>query len=122
MMAKAGKVDALGSPKPAPVRADFGLSLTAFAKMTGVPAATLAKWEGGTASLGTDARRRIDRVAAILKRLARVMRRSFVPTWIEQPNKVCTELGVRTPLDLFERRDYQALEDMVFSMESGTPD
>jgi hypothetical protein len=121
MAARTGKADMDGSPEATRARTDFGLSLTVFAKMTGVPAA-VAKWEEGKGRLSGEALGRIDRVAHILRGLGRVMRRSFVPTWVEQPTDACAERVARTPLDLFERGDYEALESMVYYMESGTPD
>src|SRR5947209_8284495 len=113
-----------GLPKAAPrtIRADFGLSPAAFAKMTGLSRNTLAKWEQDpTVRLDDEAVGRVARVAHILKGLARVMRRAFIPTWIGQPNAACREIGVTRPLDLYGNRDYETLEDMIWYLESGMP-
>jgi hypothetical protein len=39
-----------------------------------------------------------------LSGLARVMRKSFIWTWLEQPNDACKEVGAGAPLDLLARR------------------
>jgi hypothetical protein len=104
------------------VRTDFGLALPMFAKMVHVPAAVLASWEGDDGLLDAEAEDRVAEVGTILAGLARVMRRQFIPTWLARPNDACKEIGVRTPLDLFKRGKYKAVEDMVFYMESGSPE
>ncbi len=103
------------------LRTDYELSLPIFARMTGVPEATLASWEEGTDQLDSAALARIERIAGILHGLTRVMHLSFIPTWLEQPNDACKELGARAPLDLIERGDYAEVEGMVFYLESGAP-
>src|SRR5258707_1362675 len=66
------------------VRTDFNLSLAVFAKMTGIAPNALARWEQAKAArLDGMAAARVGRVARILEGLARVMRRTFIPTWIE---------------------------------------
>jgi hypothetical protein len=90
--------------------------------MAGITQTALAAWEqDGDGRLDGAAYGRLGRVARILEGLGRVMRRAFIPTWIVQPNDACKEIGARTPLDLFARGDYEALEDMVWYLESGTP-
>lgn len=90
--------------------------------MTGIAPSALARWEDGEANaLDGHALARIGRVAPILRGLARVVRRTFIPAWVEQPNDACKEVGAARPLDLFERGDYATLEDMVWYLESGTP-
>jgi DNA-binding transcriptional regulator YiaG len=103
------------------VRADFGLAVSTFAKMVHVPAAVLGGWEKGLVSLDADAEQRIGRVAAILEGLAQVIRRTYVAIWLVQPNDACKEIGAHAPLDLFKCGDYEAVEDMVFYLESGSP-
>jgi hypothetical protein len=104
------------------VRAAMGLDLPTFAKMVHVPVPVLANWEGKDGTLDTEAEDRVTQVGVILAGLARVMRRQFIPTWLARPNDACKEIGVRTPLDLFKRGNYKAVEDMVFYMESGSPE
>jgi transcriptional regulator with XRE-family HTH domain len=117
-----GRQSASPQAPPRTLRTDFDLSLATFAKITGVAPKDLARWEQGKAvRLDDEASGRVDRVARILEGLARVMRRTFIPTWMAQPNDACKEMGARTPLELFERGDYETLEDMVWYLESGTP-
>src|SRR4051794_1902670 len=106
---------------PRSLRADYGLSLPLFATMAGAPSSALQKWEEGRGELESGTLERLDRVGRILGRLARVMRRSFIPTWLEQPNDACKELGVRAPLDLLARWNYEEIEGLIFSQESGVP-
>jgi hypothetical protein len=102
------------------VRADFGLDLPTFARMTGVPISALEEWEEN-GFLDGAAIDRVDHVVRILHGLARVMQKSFIPTWLAQPNAACKEIGIASPLDLLERGDYAAVEDMLYYLESGTP-
>ncbi len=81
----------------------------------------MTAWEANQVSLKGAAAARLKRVAAILARLSGIMRLSFIPTWLEQPNNICQEIGVRTPLNLFEEGDYETIEDMIWYAESGTP-
>lgn len=106
---------------PRTLRSAFGLSLTDFSRMTGVPEADLAKWEQGAYPLQVSDRGRIEGVGRILEGLARVMRKAFLPTWLGQPNDACKEAGVPTPLALLERGGYQQVEDMIYYFESGVP-
>src|SRR5262249_42225428 len=117
-----GRKMGLPQTPPRTLRTDFGLRLATFAKMTGVSQKALAEWEQDeAASLDDESFGRIGRVAHILVGLARVMRRAFIPTWIEQPNDACKEIGAGSPLDLFKKGDYETLEDMVWYLKSGTP-
>ena len=113
------------APSKAPkrtIRSDFDLSQASFARMTGITPDALVQWEQDkTARLDDETCARIKRVASILERFARVMRREFIPTWIEQPNAACKEIGATTPLELFERGEFESLEDMAWYLESGTP-
>src|SRR5438045_2598250 len=91
--AGASKMKTLFKSSPQTARTDFGLSLATFARLTGVPQNTLAKWESDkTVRLDNPALSRICRVVGILEGLARVMQRTFIPTWIGQPNDACKEV------------------------------
>ena len=82
----------------------------------------MARWEANQADLNAAAARRVQRVASILARLAGVMRRAFIPTWLDRPNDACKEIGVCTPLDLYEKGDYETIERMIWYIESGSPE
>jgi hypothetical protein len=51
--------------------------------------------------------------------LERSVRRDYIATWLEQPSEACADLGVKAPADLFARKDYEAVEDMIFFLGSG---
>lgn len=104
------------------MRADFGLTLPMFSRMVHVPTAVLATWEDEDGVLDAEAELRVAQVGAILAGLARIMRRQFIPIWLTRPNDACKEIGVRAPVDLFKRGNYKAVEDMIFYMESGSPE
>jgi transcriptional regulator with XRE-family HTH domain len=106
---------------PRTLRTEYGLSRPAFARMLGTSEAAIASWEQGAATLDAATLDRVGRVEGILGGLARVMRPAFIPVWLEQPNEACKEAGARTPLDLLARGDFQAVEAMIFYLESGTP-
>jgi DNA-binding transcriptional regulator YiaG len=103
------------------LRTDFGLSMPIFSRMVGVPAKDLTRWEAQGDALGAAPVARIERVAQMLTRLAGIMRKSFISTWLEQPNKACNEINVSAPLKLFENGDFATLEGMIWHVESGTP-
>ena len=121
MTTRAEKQTEGARPVTTAIRADAGLSLPTFARMTGVPEEALARWQEGNEQLDPVALSRLERVCCILQGLARVMRVSFIATWLEQPNDACKEIGTRTPLALLERGDYAEVEDMIFYLESGVP-
>ncbi len=103
-------------------RQDFNLSLQTFSKMTGIPEPLLATWESSDRYDFTGRKLdRLDRTVRILDRMAKVVKRSYIPTWVEKPNDACKELGCVRPLDLFESGAYAALETMVYYLESGAP-
>jgi hypothetical protein len=102
------------------VRTDYALSLNTFARITRVPEATLAAWEAG-GSLDDSALAGIHRIGRLLSRLARVMQKTFISTWLVKANDSCKEVGARAPVVLLENGDYRAVEDMVFYLESGVP-
>src|SRR5260370_30975912 len=103
------------------LRMQYGLSRSTFARIVGVTERTVTSWEKGSRKIGLANQRRIRRVEGILVGLARVMRREFIPTWLEEPSPACTELSARTPTDLLERGEYDAVESMIFFFESGVP-
>ena len=122
MAGKPRKVDQKPGPALAPIlRTDYGLSRATFARLVGVSEALVKRWEEGSETPDAPLLKRIDRVGRILSRLAGVMRKSFIPTWLARPNDVCRELGARTPLDLLERGKYQEVESMLYYLESGLP-
>ncbi len=103
------------------LRTEYGLSHPTFARILGVPETTLETWEGGREQPSATALEKVEKVRELLAGLARVMRRDFIPTWLETPNDACKEAGARAPQDLMQRGDYDQIADMIFYFESGTP-
>jgi hypothetical protein len=99
------------------LRDTYGFSRPLLARMLGVAEATLPRWEKGTtpSAAGQD---RVKRLAGILEGLARVMKKSFIPTWLASPNDACKG---RTPVDVLEAGQYETIEDLVYFLEAGEP-
>jgi transcriptional regulator with XRE-family HTH domain len=103
------------------LRTECGLSRAALLRLLGVSTATLTRWERGEGQPDPSVLVRAARLEGLLRRLTGVMRREFLPTWLETPNEACKEAGGKTPLDLLEREAYEQIEDMIFYVESGIP-
>ncbi len=108
-------------PAASRLRSAYGLSRRAFARMAGVTETTVTRWEEGKGHPGDASARRLQRIESILEGLARVMRRGFIPTWLEQPNDAAKEAGGATPLDVMAKGDFAAIEQMVYFFEAGEP-
>jgi transcriptional regulator with XRE-family HTH domain len=102
------------------LRKGFGLSGLALARMIGVSGATLVRWEK-TGKVSAQDRKSLKKVQETLAGLNRVMRKDFIPTWLEAPNEACAAAGGRTPLDLMEKGKYDKIKAMIYFLESGTP-
>jgi len=100
------------------LRDSYSLNGTTLARMLGVSEPTLTKWHKGSASLDAPAAARVKRLAGILTALARVMKKSFIPTWLTSPNDACEG---RAPADLLAQGDYESIEDIVYFLEAGEP-
>src|SRR3954447_20264527 len=74
---------------------EFGVDHPTLARMLGLPERVLTEWENGN-TVTPEGREKIRRVEEILRGLARVMNRDFIPTWLASPNEAC---GGRSPLD-----------------------
>jgi hypothetical protein len=86
-----------------------------------VSPAIAAAWEQGGGQPVAAARAKLNKVRQVMKDLARVMRKEYIPTWLENPNDACKEAGASTPLDLLARRNYASIEEMVYFLEAGEP-
>jgi DNA-binding XRE family transcriptional regulator len=103
------------------IRNDYGLSRRALARAVGVTEATLHAWEKGAGSPSAHERAKVRKFERILRKAARAVRRSYLPTWLETPSEACAELGAATPLALLEKGDYEAVEDLLYYLGSGVP-
>ncbi len=100
------------------IREDYGIDCPIFARLLGVEEATLEGWEKTGAPL--QGWKKAKKVEKLLAGLSRVMRKDFLPTWLQTPNDACQSAGGRTPIDLMEKGKYQKIEAMIYFFESGT--
>jgi DNA-binding transcriptional regulator YiaG len=99
-------------------RDGYRLDGATLARILDVSALTLAKWQKGSISPDTAAAARVKRLEGILAGLARVMKKSFIPTWLTSPNDACER---RSPADLLAQGGYEAVEDIIYFLEAGEP-
>jgi DNA-binding transcriptional regulator YiaG len=103
---------------PKLVREEYGLSRALFARLLGVSAATLARWEK-TGKLPNGAQDKVGQVADLLRGLGRVMPRAELAGWLTRRNEACRSAGGRTPADLMAKRRYDKIAAMIYFFESG---
>lgn len=112
------------APKVAPglisLRKQYDLSARLLARLFGVSEATLRSWEKHGPS-NKEEHARVRRVKKILAAAAETMRPSYIASWLTRANPACAELGAAAPVDLMERGDYDAAEDLLFLLGSGLP-
>lgn len=99
-------------------RDGYRLDGATLARILDVSEPTLAKWQKGSASPAAAAAARVKRLEGILAGLARVMKKSFISTWLTSPNDACER---RSPADLLAQGDFEAIEDIVYFLEAGEP-
>src|SRR5260370_26090891 len=68
------------------VRQALGLTRKAFARMTGFSERALAGWESGE-KISELGRRRLREMQRLERALARVMKRDFIPPWLDTPKE-----------------------------------
>jgi hypothetical protein len=103
------------------LRNRFGVDRGVWARALGVSEQTLADWEDGKAQPSGAQLAKAKRVVGILERFAKSVRKKYIPTWLIKPNDACKEIGASNPVELMEKGDYGAVEDMVSSLGSGVP-
>jgi hypothetical protein len=89
--------------------------------MFGFSDAALTRLERGDEPLDMAGLARVERIRKVLEKAAEVMRREYIPTWVEKPSAACAEIGASAPLDLMEKGDFEAIEDLLFFLGSGVP-
>jgi DNA-binding transcriptional regulator YiaG len=99
------------------LRADWGMTLETFSRLTGYATRTIASWEGG-AKVGKSAHRVLTKVQRLREALARVMSPDFIDEWMETPNQA---FGGLKPLEVWERGEEDRIWGMIFYLESGVP-
>jgi DNA-binding transcriptional regulator YiaG len=99
------------------LRADWGMTLETFARLTGYAVRSITAWEGGT-KIGKNAMRTLTKVQRLREALARVMRPEFIGQWMDTPNPA---FGGMKPLEVWERGEEDRIWAMIFYLESGIP-
>lgn len=99
------------------LRADWGVTLETFARLTGYAVRSITAWESG-AKIGKNAMRTLTKVQRLREALARVMRAEFIGQWMETPNPA---FGSMKPLEVWERGEEDRIWAMIFYLESGIP-
>jgi hypothetical protein len=103
------------------LREAYCLSHATVVRMLGLSKADLALWEKGELPADLVGLTRLERLKRLLKRAAEVMRPEYVPIWVEKASPACAEIGAQAPIDLMEKGDYDAVEDLLFLLGSGVP-
>jgi DNA-binding transcriptional regulator YiaG len=100
------------------VREEYGLNRPLFARLLGVGATTMARWEK-TGKLPKDAQAKIRQVADLLKGLSRVIPKADLAGWLTSPSDACRSAGEHSPADLMAKGRYDKIEAMIYFFESG---
>jgi transcriptional regulator with XRE-family HTH domain len=96
----------------------YRLDGATLARILGVSELTMAKLQKGSGSPDAAAAAKMKRLEGIFAGLARVMKKSFIPTWLTSPNDACER---RSPADLLAQGDFEAIEDIIYFLEAGEP-
>ncbi len=97
------------------LRADRGMTLGAFWRLTGYAVRSITSWEGG-ARIGKNAMRTLTQVRRLREALGRVMRPDSIGPWMEAPNPA---VGGMKPLEVWERGEADRTWAMIYDLESG---
>lgn len=100
------------------IRAAFDLPRARFARLSGFSERALANWESGKQAPDAATLRRLRELDRLRLGLQRVMRREFIPRWLDTPSKA---FGGLKPLEAVERGEIDRLWAMIYSLESGAP-
>lgn len=101
------------------LREALGLSQEALARLLGVSARTVSRWECGISELNPLAVKELRRWLRVLERLQEVFKPSALPRWFNQPNEA---LGGRTPFEVACVPDgEEELLDLLGRIEWGIP-
>src|SRR5262245_15237956 len=75
------------------LRGRYKLDSQTFSRMIGSPEAVLVRWEEDSELPGAEVAARAVKVAKLLGGLSRVMRGSFIATWLRTPSDACKQAG-----------------------------
>jgi transcriptional regulator with XRE-family HTH domain len=96
------------------VRELGGLSEADIARATGVAPSTARAWLAGTRAPTGERAERLIELAAMVERLARVVRRDYIPIWLRKPIPL---LDDDKPLDIIAAGQYRRLSEVIAGLE-----
>ena len=91
------------------------LTETDIARATGVAPSTARAWLAGTRSPTGERAERLIELAAMVERLAAVIRPDYIPIWLRKPVQA---LDDDKPLDVIAAGDYRRVSRVVASLEA----
>jgi DNA-binding transcriptional regulator YiaG len=106
------------APVAQTIRKAYGLSQRLLARLLGVPATTLARWER-TDELPPATRAKLKTMAGLLRSLSRVIPKADLPAWLITPNDACRSVGGRAPADLMAKGQFDKIEATIYFLEKG---
>ncbi len=98
-------------------REEYKLTRKTLSKMTGLAERTLASWEEGK-TINDAGRRALTLTQRLLGQLAEVMKKDFIPEWLEKPNDAFAGLK---PLEVLDRGEVDRLWRLIYFLGSGSP-
>lgn len=99
------------------LRKTLGLSQKTFAQLASSSQRAVARWEAGEKP-GELAKRTLVELQRLQKALAEIMKKDFIPQWLENPNKA---LGSLKPLEVIERGEIDRIWSLIYYLKSGEP-
>lgn len=99
------------------LRRTLGISQKVFAQLCSSSQRAVARWEAGEKP-GDLATRTLIELQRLQRALAQVMRRDFIPQWLEAPNKAFR--GLR-PIEVIERGEVDRIWSLIHYLKSGEP-
>lgn len=101
----------------AELRAKLGISRALFSRMVGASERSVASWETGRGPTSRAALQAVGHAQRIYDTASRVMKSSYVGTWLVTPLDV---FGGLKPLEVIERGEYDRVWKELHIWESGT--
>lgn len=92
-----------------------GLSESDIARATGVAPATARAWLAGTRSPTGERAERLVELAAMVERLALVIKRDYIPIWLRKPVPL---LDDDKPLDVVAAGEYRRVSRVIAGLEA----
>ena len=97
-------------------RERFGLKKKMFSRLAGFSERAITDFESGK-KVSDALSRRMKELVRFQKRLAKVVKATAIPAWLESPNQAFDGL---TPVEVVERGQIDRLWEMIYFLESGT--